>query len=114
MSIQIALVGTGRVARNNYLPFLSGQNDVVLTYFSRTQSKAEACAKDFGGRVVESVEELLAEKPDAVLVLTPETQRHKVVEALLPGRPKRLFLEKPSFPDEITPGPRRGSPRSHR
>ncbi len=95
MSIRIAVVGTGNVARNNYLPFLSGQDDVVLTYFSRTQSKAEACAGDFGGRVARSVEELLAEEPDAVLVLTPETQRHKVAEALLQGQPRRLFFEKP-------------------
>jgi predicted dehydrogenase len=95
MSTRIAVVGTGRVARNNYLPFLSEQKDVVLTYFSRTPSKAEACARDFGGRVVESVEDLLAEKPDTVLVLTPETQRHQAIELLLKGQPKRLFFEKP-------------------
>ena len=95
MSLKIAIVGTGNVARNNYLPFLAAQNDVALIYFSRTRSKAEACAIDFGGRVVASIEELFAEEPDAVLVLTRETERYEVVNSLLSGRPKRLFFEKP-------------------
>jgi predicted dehydrogenase len=95
MSIKIAVIGTGSVARNNYLPYLSRQKDVVLTYFSRTQSKAEECARDFGGRAAESVRELTADGPDSVLVLTRETQRYEVVGALLEGRPKRLFFEKP-------------------
>jgi predicted dehydrogenase len=74
---------------------LAKQEDVVLTYFSRTGSKAQACAKDFGGRSVGSLRELLADKPDAVLVLTNETQRFAAAMALLEGRPKRLFFEKP-------------------
>ncbi|MBT3272648.1 MAG: Gfo/Idh/MocA family oxidoreductase [Spirochaetales bacterium] len=95
MSIRIAVVGTGSVARNSYLPFLSKQQDVVLTYFSRTRSKAEECAGDFGGRAFDSVKELIADEPDAVLVLTLETQRYEVVRDLLQERPKRLFFEKP-------------------
>lgn len=95
MSIHIAVLGTGNVARNNYLPFLSRQDDVSLIYYSRTQSKAVTCAQEFGGRVVESVAELLADNPDAILVLTPETERYQVVDKLLTDRPKRLFFEKP-------------------
>lgn len=95
MSIRIAVVGTGNVARNSYLPYLSKREDVVLTYFSRTQARAEACARDFGGRVANSIEELLSDDPDAVLVLTHETQRYEATLALLEGRPRRLFFEKP-------------------
>ena len=95
MSIVIAIVGTGNVARKNYLPFLSRQNDVVLTYFSRTQSKAEECAQAFGGRVVASIEEIHTDEPDAILVLTRETQRYEVTRDLFQGKPKRLFFEKP-------------------
>ena len=54
-SIKVGIVGTGNVARSNYLPFLSRQEDVSLVYYSRTRSKAEACAREFGGRVVGSV-----------------------------------------------------------
>ena len=95
MTMKIAIVGTGNVARNSYLPYLSKQKDVVLTYYSRTRSKAEACAGAFGGRVADSTQELLADEPDAVLVLTGETQRFDAAMALLEGRPKRLFFEKP-------------------
>lgn len=95
MTIKIAIVGTGSVARNSYLPYLSKQKDVVLTYYSRTPAKAEECVAAFGGRVVKSTRELLADKPDAVLVLTKETQRFDAAMTLLEGRPKRLFFEKP-------------------
>ena len=95
MPLKIALLGTGNVARDNYLPYLSRQDDVSLIYHSRTRAKAEACADEFGGRVVGSVEALLATDPDAVLVLTRETQRYDAAMALLEGRPRRLFFEKP-------------------
>ncbi|MDP6778225.1 MAG: Gfo/Idh/MocA family oxidoreductase [Candidatus Latescibacteria bacterium] len=95
MSVKIAVVGTGNVARNSYLQFLSEQEDVALTYLSRTRSKAEACAEDFGGCVVDSAEELLAGAPDAILVLTRETQRYEAASSLLEGKPRRLFFEKP-------------------
>ena len=97
MSLKIAVVGTGKVARSNYLPYLAKQADLTLSYFSRTPEKAEACARDFGGRAFESVAALLADEPDAVLVLTHETQRFEATEALLSGKhvPKRLFFEKP-------------------
>jgi predicted dehydrogenase len=96
MSIKLGIVGTGNVARNNYLPYLSRQEDVGLVYYTRTRSRAEACAREFGGRVVGSVVALLAEQPDAVFVLTRETQRYEATMALLEaGRPRRLFFEKP-------------------
>ena len=94
-NLKIAIVGTGNVARSNYLPYLSAQKDVRLSYYSRTREKAESCARDFGGEAVSSVEELLEASPDAVLVLTTETQRYDAIDALLQGRPKRLFFEKP-------------------
>ena len=95
MSIKIAVIGTGKVARNNYLPFLSMEKDVALTYFSRTRSKAETCANLFGGCVVETIDDIHADNPDAILVLTPESQRYAVTSVLLQSKPKRLFFEKP-------------------
>ncbi len=95
MPIKIAIVGTGSVCRNSYLPVLTKVKDVTLAYFSRTRSKAEACALDFGGRVAGSIQELLADDPDTVLVLTDEIQRYETALTLLEGRPRRLFFEKP-------------------
>jgi predicted dehydrogenase len=95
MPLKIAIMGTGNVARDSYLPYLSTQKDLVLSYYSRTRQRAEACAGTFGGRVADSIHELLADEPDAVLVLTRETERFAAVMELLEGRPKRLFFEKP-------------------
>lgn len=95
MPIKIAVVGTGKVARDSYLPYLAQQKDVALSYFSRTKAKAAACAHDFGGTVANSIPELLAAEPDAVLVLTGEMERQAVTLELLAGHPKRLFFEKP-------------------
>jgi predicted dehydrogenase len=95
VGLKIGIVGTGSVAQNNYLPFLSGQNDVTLTYLNRTRSKAEKCAEQFGGTVVDTPEELLAGEPDAVFVLTGERERYEATLPLLELAPKRLFFEKP-------------------
>ena len=95
MTLKIAVVGTGNVARQSYLPYLSKRQDVLLTYFSRTMVKAEACAADFGGHVAGSVRELMAEDPDAVLVLTDEIQRYDATLPLLEYHPRRIFFEKP-------------------
>ena len=93
--MRIAIVGTGHVAKDCYLPFLSSQKDVELSYFSRTAAKAQACATAFGGKVCGSLAELLGTDPDAVFVLTNETTRADVLRDLVPLKPRRLFLEKP-------------------
>lgn len=95
MSFKVAIVGTGKVARSNYLPYLAKQPDITLSYYSRTFEKAEACARDFGGQAFASIEALLGDEPDTILVLTHETQRAEAIEMLLTGKPKRLFFEKP-------------------
>ncbi len=93
--MKVAIVGTGNVARKNYLPFIAAHEDVSLTYLNRTRSKAEEAAQQYGGRVADSVEDLMADDPDAVFVLTQETERYDVACSLLRLKPKRLFFEKP-------------------
>ena len=95
MTLKIAIVGTGNVARRNYLPYLSRRKDVLLSYYSRTRAKAEACANDFGGHSTGSIKELMDGNPDAVLVLTAETQRYAATMPLLEHHPRRIFFEKP-------------------
>jgi predicted dehydrogenase len=95
MTLKIAIVGTGSVARQNYLPYLSARKDISLTYFSRTRSKAEACAREFGGQVFGSLQTLIGEDPDAVLVLTGERERYAATLPILECKPRRIFFEKP-------------------
>lgn len=94
-SLKIGVVGTGKVARTNYLPCLAEDNDVTIGYFSRTRAVAESCAAQFPGQVFDNAAELLAWNPDAILVLTRETQRLEAARALLAHKPRRIFFEKP-------------------
>ena len=93
--MEIAIVGTGKVAERNYIPSLLRHKDVSVTCYSRTLERAEAVGRKFGVRVVRSLTEMFARQPETVFVLTGEQQRLEATQALLPFKPKRLFLEKP-------------------
>ncbi len=93
--MEIAIVGTGRVAEKNYIPSLLRHRDVSLTCYSRTPERAEMVGRKFGVRVVRSLEELYERQPETIFVLTGEQQRLEATQALLPFKPRRLFLEKP-------------------
>lgn len=95
MSLKIAVVGTGEVARRNYLPFLKTQTDVTLAYYNRTAEKAQQAARDFGGEAFASIQQLVAWQPTAVLVLTAETIRHELGTAVIDAGAPRVFFEKP-------------------
>jgi len=93
--LKVAIVGTGNVAVHSYLPYLVAHEQVSLSYYTRTRAKSEDAANRFGGWSASSLEELMADDPDTVLVLTPETVRFDVALELLKFKPKRLFFEKP-------------------
>jgi predicted dehydrogenase len=95
VALKVAIVGVGKVAIQNYLPYLVQHQDVTLSYYNRTRAKAEEAAQRYGGRVATSLAELMADDPDTVLVLTRETDRYEAARALLDFHPKRLFFEKP-------------------
>lgn len=95
MALKIALVGTGGVARGSYLPYLTTREDVSLSYYDRDASRSADCVTRFGGRATSSVAELLADDPDAVLVLTPETKRYEAALEVLAHHPRRMLFEKP-------------------
>ena len=95
MHLKIGIVGTGNVAKRNYIPCLSNDEHVELGYYNRTAAKATALAAEFGGQVFDTLEMLMAWEPDAVFVLTRETERLEVSHALLDLKPKRVFFEKP-------------------
>jgi predicted dehydrogenase len=93
--VEVAVVGTGKVAEGNYLPALLRHDDLSITCYSRTPERSEAVGKRFGVQVVTSLDDLFARQPEAVFVLTGEQERLSATRALLPYQPKRLFLEKP-------------------
>lgn len=93
--LRLAIVGTGGIARyhlNNLKRMggteIAGLCDVELP-------RAEALAKEFGGRAYAGVDPLLdTEKPDALLVCTPPFVRLAPIQSAC-ARKIPLFCEKP-------------------
>ena len=93
--MEIAIVGVGKVAQDNYIPTLMRHEDVSLILYSRTPERTEAVAQKFGLRAARTLDELFERQPEAVFVLTHVEQHLESTQSLLPFKPKRLFLEKP-------------------
>lgn len=95
MALRIAVVGTGKVSRDNYVPFLASQEDVELGYYNRTRDTALQVAERFGGEVFTALDDIAAWQPTATLVLTSETARHEIGMRLIAAGIPRIFFEKP-------------------
>ncbi len=95
MSLKIALVGLGRVAQDNYIPFLARQSDLQIGLYNRTQETTNLLAVQYGAIPFASIDELVAWQPTTVLVLTSETCRYDYARELIEKGVPRLFLEKP-------------------
>lgn len=95
MSIKLAIIGTGKVAREEYAPFLATQPDVSLGYFNRTPGTARELAAKFPGEVFDSLEAAARWNPTAAMVLTSETARYHASKTLIEAGIPRIFFEKP-------------------
>lgn len=95
MTLKIAVIGTGQVARDNYIPYLASQPDVALAYYNRTSATAQEMAEKFGGEAFSSLEAVAAWEPASVLVLTSETVRYEIGTQLIDLGAPRIFFEKP-------------------
>jgi predicted dehydrogenase len=93
--MEIAVIGVGKVAQDNYIPTLLRHKDVSLTCYSRTSERTEAVAEKFGIRSARTLDELFERKPEVVFNLTHVEQHLESTRSLLSFKPKRLFLEKP-------------------
>ena len=95
MSLRCAVVGTGAVALNSYLPYLVEQEGIELAYLSRSNAKSVHAQSLFGGTVLADVEELASWAPDVAFILTTDTQHAAVMGELLARGVARIFVEKP-------------------
>lgn len=95
--IKIGIIGAGWIAKQHLEVLCAMDNVEVVGITSRTRSKAEALAKEYGiAQCFDQVEELVAKaKPDALMVLVSADQMFKVTAlAITFGLP--LFIEKPA------------------
>jgi len=95
MALKIAVIGTGKVSRDNYVPFLASQPDVELGLFNRTHQTALEVAREFGGQAFASLPEVAAWNPTSTLILTAETARYSIGMEMIGLGARRIFFEKP-------------------
>ena len=77
MPLKIAVVGTGPVARDYYIPFLKSQSDVELAYFNRTHDTARSPSPpSMAERPCDRSRNSRRGSSDAALLLVAETARH--------------------------------------
>ncbi|HET6395468.1 MAG TPA: Gfo/Idh/MocA family oxidoreductase [Pseudoxanthomonas sp.] len=89
-AINLAIVGVGKIVRDQHLPAVAGNGDYRLVAAASRQGRVDGIA-NFG-----SIDEMLASVPaiDAVALCMPPQYRHQAaVKALAAG--KHVFLEKP-------------------
>lgn len=93
--MRFAIAGTGKVARQNYLPILRALPGGELALWNRTPATARETAAAVGAEAFESLSDLAGWGPDAAFVLTSEQAHAEVAEALIRGGVPVVFVEKP-------------------
>lgn len=94
--INVGIIGCGRIAQTRHIPeYASNKNVKISGYFDFNQERAEEIAKQYGGKVYDSVEAMLADKEiDAVSVCVTNSAHASVsIQALNAG--KDVLCEKP-------------------
>ena len=95
--VKLGLIGAGWVAQQHLKVIQAIDWIEPIGITSRTKSKAEHLAKEYGINIcTDSIKSLVKDaKPDALLVLVSEDQMYTVATAVIPyGLP--LFIEKPA------------------
>ena len=101
-AVEIAIVGTGKVAERNYIPSLLRHDDVSLTLHSRTRGRADAWAEQYGVPVAGSLDELFARRR-AVFVLTGEQERLEATRSLGVSGPSGCSWKNRWWPGKVRP-----------
>lgn len=96
MKKRIGIIGCGKIAQVRHIPEFSAHPQAEIAgYFNPTRSRAEQMARTYGGRVYDSIDEMLADTSvDAVVISLANTAHAEVsIKALQSG--KDVLCEKP-------------------
>jgi UDP-N-acetylglucosamine 3-dehydrogenase len=97
LTVKLAIVGCGSIARRAHIPALTGSGDVdIVAFVSRTRASAEAAASECGGGPVfdDWREVTSSDDVDAVDICSPNAfHRDQTVAAAEAG--KHVLVEKP-------------------
>ena len=96
MTMRVAIVGLGDIARKAYLPLLSTWEGIELLLCSRTPATVERIQGQYRlHRGTSDLDELLSWEPGAAFVLTP-SPTHRAIAGRLLDAGVDVFVEKPA------------------
>lgn len=93
--MRFVVVGIGNVSLKRYLPVLAGEPGAQIAHVSRNPDSARAGAELFGGEVLPNLAAAAAWRPDAVFVVTTDSQHLPVLRELIELGVPRIYVEKP-------------------
>lgn len=96
MGITVGIIGCGSIAKHRHAPEYKANPQVdEIVFFDRNIERAKELAKEFGGRAVETVEELLSDPKIVAVSDCSSNEAHHInsSNALLSG--KHVLCEKP-------------------
>lgn len=92
----IALIGTGKIAQVRHIPELAANPSArIVGYYNPTRSRAEEMAARYGGRVYDTIEELLCDPEVEAVVISLANQAHASVTIQALEHGKAVLCEKP-------------------
>lgn len=93
--LRIGVIGCGMITEVRHAPeYAENENCALVAWYDASPQRAQAMADQYGGKVCESVDELLALKPDAVSVCAP-TRSHAEVTIRAMEAGCHVLCEKP-------------------
>lgn len=95
MKLRIGIIGCGMITKVRHAPeYQENPNCEIAAFYDNNRARAEAMAEKYGGKVCDSVEELLAMDIDAVSVCTANAF-HKDITVQAFNAGKHVLCEKP-------------------
>lgn len=94
--VKVGIIGCGRIAERRHVPeYASNINSEIIGYYDARKEKAQALAEKYGGKIYNSIEEMLKDPEiDAVSVCTANNVHAQVsIQAMNAG--KHVLCEKP-------------------
>ena len=92
--LKVGIIGCGKIAEVRHAPDFAKSGSRAGCIYNRTQERAEAMAKKYGGKVYATIDELLSSDIDAVSVCNANSDHAEVtIKALRAG--KHVLCEKP-------------------
>lgn len=93
--MKIGIIGLGDIAQKAYLPVLSEKEGIDLVLCTRNQEKLEKLAKKYRlTEYVQTVDELIKLKIDAVFISTPSAAHFEITKKLL-EHGIHVYIDKP-------------------